>query len=91
MHICVGNLTIIGRRQAIIRTSAGMLLIEQIGTNSSEILNSCIFIQENAFENVCEMVAILFRTPCVAQCSSLEKRENVLLNRHTNQMRICFI
>ena len=46
-HICVGNLTIIGsdnglspgRRQAIISTSAGILLIRSIVTNFSEILS----------------------------------------------------
>ena len=45
-HICVGNLTIIGsdnglspeRRQAIIWTNAGILLIPTLGTNFSEIL-----------------------------------------------------
>ena len=45
-HICVGRLTIIdsdnglspGRRQAIIWTSAGILSIGPIGTNSSEIV-----------------------------------------------------
>ena len=45
-HICVSNLTIIGsdnglspgRRQAIIWTNAGILLIGPIGTNFSEIL-----------------------------------------------------
>ena len=45
-HICVGNLTIIasdnglspGRRQAIIRTNAGILLIRPLGTNFSEFL-----------------------------------------------------
>ena len=45
-HICVGKLTIIGsdnglspgRRQAIIWTNAGILLIEHLGTNFSEIL-----------------------------------------------------
>ena len=44
-HICVGNLTIIGsdnglspgRRQAIIRINAGILLIGPLGTNFSEI------------------------------------------------------
>ena len=44
-HICVGELTIIcsdnglspGRRQAIIWNNAGLLLIEPIGTNFSEI------------------------------------------------------
>ena len=46
MHICVGNLTIIGPdnglspfwRQAIIWTNAGILLIGPLGTNFSEIL-----------------------------------------------------
>ena len=46
MHICVGNLTIIGsdnglspgRRQAIIWTNAGILLIGPLATNFSEIL-----------------------------------------------------
>ena len=46
-HICVGKLTIIGsdnglspgRRQAIIWTNAGILLIGPLGTNFSEILN----------------------------------------------------
>ena len=43
-HICIGNLTIIGsdnglspgRRQAVIRTNAGILLIRPSGTNSSD-------------------------------------------------------
>ena len=46
MHICVGKLTIIGsdnglspdRRQAIIWTNAGILLIGPLGTNFSEFL-----------------------------------------------------
>ena len=45
-HICVSDLTIIGsdnglspgRRQAIIRTNAGILLLRPLGTNFSEIL-----------------------------------------------------
>ena len=59
-HICVGKLTIIGsdnglspgRRQAIIWTNAGILLIWPLGTNFNEIFigNSNIFIQENALE-----------------------------------------
>ena len=56
-HICVGNLTIIGsdnglspgRRQAIIWTSAGILLIGPIGTNFSEIL---IIIQTFSFKKM---------------------------------------
>ena len=46
-HICVSKLTIIGsdnglspgRRQAIIWTNAGILLIRTLGTNLSEILS----------------------------------------------------
>ena len=46
-HICVGKLTIIGsfnglsagRRQAIIWTNAGILLIGHLGTNFSDISN----------------------------------------------------
>ena len=71
-HICIGKLTIIGsdnglspgRRQAIIWTNAGILLIEPLGTSFSEILIGIqiFFIQENALENVvCEMASILSR------------------------------
>ena len=72
-HICVTNLTIIGsdnglspgRRQAIIWTNAGILLIGPLETKFSEI-NSYVFMHENAFENVvCEMAAILSRPQCV--------------------------
>ena len=49
-HICVGNLTIIAsdnglspeRRQAIIWTNAGILLIGPLGTNFSEILSEIL-------------------------------------------------
>ena len=75
-HICVSKLTIIGpdnglspgRHQAIIWTNAGILLIGPLGTNFSVKfnLNSKIFIQENALENVvCEMASILSRPQCV--------------------------
>ena len=62
MHVCVSKLTSISsdnglspaRRQAIILTNAGILLIGPLGTNLSEILIEItyIFIKENAFENV---------------------------------------
>ena len=74
-HICVNKLTVIGsdnglspgRRQAIIWTNAGILLIGPLGTNFSEIfIKMDIFIQENAFENVVwKMAAILSRPQCV--------------------------
>ena len=72
-HIYIGNQTIVasdnglypGRCQAIIWTSAGMLLIWPLGTNFSwnSHRNSNIF---NAFENVVwKMAAILSRPQCV--------------------------
>ena len=75
-HICISKLTIIGsdngllpsRRQAIIWTNAGILLIRPSGTNSSEILIEIdgILIQVNAFESVVfETAAILSRPQCV--------------------------
>ena len=77
VHICINKLTIFGsdnglspgRCHAIIWTNAGILLTEPLRTKCGEILfeNSYIFIQENAFENVCEMVDILSRPQCVNQ------------------------
>ena len=75
-HICVGNLTIIasdnglspGRRQAIIWTNAGILLIWPLGTNFGEISNEIqtFSFQENPFQNVVwKMAAILSRPQCV--------------------------
>ena len=80
-HICIGNLTIIvsdnglapDRRQAIIWTNAGILLIGPLGGNVTEISdrNSDIFIQANAFESiVCEMAAMLSWHQCVNQSHS---------------------
>ena len=73
-HICVSGLTIIGsdntlspgRRQAIIWTNAGILLIWRNKLQWNLKRNSFIFIQENAFEKVvCEMASILSRPLCV--------------------------
>ena len=75
-HICVSRLTIIGsdnglspgRRQAIIWTNAGILLIRTSGTNFSEIL---IEIHTFSFKKthfkmwVLKMAAILCRPQCV--------------------------
>ena len=66
-HICVGKLTIIGsdnglspdRRQTIIWTNAGILLIEPIGTNFSEIL---IGIQTFSFK---KMLSAKWRPFCL--------------------------
>ena len=72
-HICVGKTTIIGsdnglspdRRQAIIWTNAGILMIgNKLQSNLNR--NSNIVIQENAFENVVwKMAVILSRPQCV--------------------------
>ena len=76
-HICVSKITTIigsdngfspGRRQAIIWTSVGILLIGSLGTNFSEILIEIytFSFQENAFEYaVWKMAAILSRLQCV--------------------------
>ena len=74
--ICVSKLTIIvsgiglspGRRQAIISTNAGILLIGPLGTNFIVILIKIyIFsLKKNAFENVVtKLAAILSRPQCV--------------------------
>ena len=79
-HICVSKLTIIGsdnglspgRRQAIIWTNAGILLIRPLGTNSSEILIEICTFSFNTFENgVCEMASILSRPQWVNCLSPL--------------------
>ena len=74
-HICVRKLSIIGsdnglspgRRQAIIWTNDGILLIGTLRTNFSEILSEInTFSLKNAFENVVwKMAFILFGTQCV--------------------------
>ena len=75
-HIRASKLTIIGsdnglspgRRQAIIWTDAGILLIGHLGINFSEIwIEIYTFsFKENAFENVVwKMAAILSRPQCV--------------------------
>ena len=68
MHICVSRLTVTGsdnglspgRRQAIIWTNDGILLIGPLGTNCSEN-----FIEIAIESVVCEMAAILSRSQCV--------------------------
>ena len=60
--MCISKLNILGsdnglsldRRQAIIWTNAGILLIGPLGTNLSEmaIAIHTFFIKENAFENI---------------------------------------
>ena len=71
-HICVSNLTIIGsdnglapaRRQAIIWTNAGILLIGPCGTNFSEIL---IGIQTFSFKKIrLKMSSAKFRPFCLS-------------------------
>ena len=68
-HICVGKLTIIGsdnglspgRRQAIIWTNAGILLIGPVGTNFNEIL---IGIQTFSFKKMHLKVSSAKWRPC---------------------------
>ena len=78
-HICVSKLTSIGSDnglalggcQAIILTTAGILLIRPSGANFSEILIKIHFIQENSLQNVIwKMGAILSRLQCVKSDST---------------------
>ena len=75
-HICVGKLTTIGsdnglapsKRQALIWTNAGILLIGPIETNFSDVWIGIqtVSFYENAFENVAhEMASILYRPQCI--------------------------
>ena len=65
-----------GRRQAIIWTNVGILSIEYLGTNISEILIKIrsFSLKEKAFENVVrKMGAILSRPQCVNTCIGLKQ------------------
>ena len=74
MHICVGK-TISGsdnglsprRRQTIIWTNDGILLIWPLGTNFSEILSEIhsFSFKKMHLKTVCEMASTLFRPQCV--------------------------
>ena len=67
-HICVSDLTSIGsdnslspgRRQAIIRTNAGLLLIRPLGTNFSEFLVEILIF---SFKKMCLKVSSAKRRP----------------------------
>ena len=85
-HICVGNLAIIGsdngfspgRRQAIIWTNDGILLIGPLGTNFSEIW---IWIETFSLKKmhfVCEVASILSRPQCV-NVNSIAKALELIL------------
>ena len=92
-YICVGNLTIIGpdnglspgRRQAIISTNAGILLIGPCGTNFSEIL---IGIHTFSFKKIhLKMSSTKFRPFCLGLnvfiqwsiCASPGLNNNILI------------
>ena len=82
-HICVIKLTIIGsdnglspgRRQAIIWTNAGILLIGPIGTNFSEIL---IGIQTFSFKKMhLKMSSAKLRPFCLSQASKSHLKHSI--------------
>ena len=77
-----------GRRQAIIWTSAGILLIGPLGTNFSQILIGIqFFFQEKALENVvCEITSILSRTQCVKWLRVLLSRLSGFLIMRIHEM-----
>ena len=87
-HICVGNLTIIGpdngllpgRHQAIIRTNAGILSIEPLRTNFSEI---SIKIHTFSFKEMhLKMSSGKWRTFCLSlnvlnQCYQISNKKHI--------------
>ena len=71
-HICVSKLTIIGSDNGLLLSHYLNQCWNVVNSNLRNKLqwnlkrNSCIFIQENAFQNVvCEMASILCRPQCV--------------------------
>ena len=86
-HIFVGKLTIIGsdnglspeRRQTIIWTNAGILLIGPLGTNTSEIL---IEILTFSFKKMCLKVSSAKRRPFCLGLNVLIYSENDM-NKYT--------
>ena len=66
-HICVSKLTIIGRHQSRYLNQCWNIVDSNFRNKLQRNLrrNSYFFIQENAFENVCEMASILSRPQCV--------------------------
>ena len=95
MHICVGKLTIIGsdnglspqRRQTIIWTNAGMLLIGTLGTNFSEIL---IEIQTFSLKKIClKTSSAKWRPSCLGLNELKQNRHNSTAN--ALQLRLFFI
>ena len=89
-YICISIQTIIGsdnglltgRQQAIIWTTAGILLMGFLGTNVNRILtqNTYILIKGNPFENIIwKMVVILSQPQCVNPSEiSWDVRHNLL-------------
>ena len=90
-HICVGKLTIIGsdndlspgRRQAIIWTSAGILLIGPLGTNFSEI---SIGIQTFSFKKIDLKMSSGKRRPFCPGLNVLTVRINSFLDQILQQI-----
>ena len=96
-HICISKRTIIGsdsdlplgRRQAIIWTNAGILLIRnKFQWNLKR--NSYIFIQETLFENVVlEISAILPRPQCLMKAGLRLGGGWVMLMNALTNLRYC--
>ena len=87
MHICISKQTNIGsdnglvpcRRQAIIWTIGGILLIQTSGTNFSGTLSK---IHKFSFGNVvCEMAANLAQPQCVDSHKNLKENMDYFLNQ----------
>ena len=100
-HICVSELTIIGsdnglspgRRQAIIWTNAGILLIRPLGTNFNEIFIeiNIISFKKIQIENVVwKMSSILSRLQCVNSVGGRLPGDGLNNNIPASEFRMIF-
>ena len=94
-HVCVGKLTIIGsdnglspgRRQAIIWTNAGILLIGTLGRNFSEIL---IEIRIFSFKKVgLKVSSVKWRPFCLGLNVLKVTQYVIIISRHLDNSRLC--
>ena len=94
-HICVGDLTIIGsdnglspeRRQAIIRTNAGILLIRPLGTNFGEFLVEILMF---SFKKMRLKVSSAKRRPFCLGLNELTEWETKLME-HSPKTNVLYV
>ena len=95
-HICVSDLTSIGsdnglsagRRQAIIRTDAGILLLRPLGTNFSEFLVEILIF---SFKKMCLKVTSAKRRPFCLGLNELIDEKNTYISPSWISNKVCLL